>query len=228
MCVVVGVCCRVVEKVVYVSSRRCCVFDGPEARELAISRRVSGVFGAVGCMSESNRGVMSSLLGRDTESGGITDSVLNAAGGSKECCGFKLSWKQRFYGWLGCFITGVVVSFLASLFLFFQEFVYFIFLVTIGNMTSLLSSLFLIGPWEQIKKMFKETRVFATIAVLVFMILTIMASIPDFFVKPGTQAIIPLLFLICQELALTWYMLTWIPGARMAIKKCCKSALDMD
>lgn len=159
-----------------------------------------------------------SLLGGGES--GITDDVMNVAG-SKECCGFKLSWKQRFYGWMICFLVGVVFSIGGCIALFLKDYTAFVLMVTGGTIISLLSSLFLSGPMKQIKNMFKETRYIATTVLFISIILTIVAALALKII------ILAILFLIIQELALTWYMLTWIPGARMVLKQCCKSTCDM-
>lgn len=162
-----------------------------------------------------------SLLGGSTE-GRAADAVLNITHGSQECCGFKLSWKQRFYGWMTCFGIGILLSLSSTIALFLGDYVTFAVMVSCGTLIAVLSSLFLSGPMKQIKNMFKETRIFATITLFVMIVLTICAAVWWEIVA------LAIVFLILQELALTWYMLTWIPGARMVIKKCCKSTFEMD
>lgn len=78
------------------------------------------------------------------------------------------------------------------------------------------STLFLMGPWKQLKKMFNETRVFATIGVILFMVLTLVCA---FNKKRG----LAVLFCICQFLSMTWYSLSYIPFARDAAKKAVSS-----
>lgn len=84
---------------------------------------------------------------------------------------------------------------------------------TTGNMLSMASTCFLMGPWKQVKKMFHETRIFATIGVLVFMVLTLLAALR--WHKKG----LAILFCICQFLSFTWYSLSYIPYARDAVTK---------
>ncbi|VDQ08535.1 unnamed protein product [Trichobilharzia regenti] len=57
------------------------------------------------------------------------------------------------------------------------------------------STIFLMGPVNQLKRMFQETRAFAATFMLGFRLLC-------------------LIFCILQSLALTWYSLSYIPYAR--------------
>ncbi|KAJ9598234.1 hypothetical protein L9F63_011055 [Diploptera punctata] len=83
----------------------------------------------------------------------------------------------------------------------------------ICNIISIASTCFLMGPFNQIKKMFAPTRVIATIIVIVMFGLTLFAAIGLH--KAG----LALLFVIIQSLAMTWYSLSYIPYARDAVKK---------
>ncbi|PRD32895.1 UNVERIFIED_CONTAM: Sft2d1 [Trichonephila clavipes] len=47
---------------------------------------------------------------------------------------------------------------------------------SLGNITALCSTMFLMGPLNQLQKMFAPTRVLATIAVLGFLVLTLCAG----------------------------------------------------
>jgi hypothetical protein len=79
--------------------------------------------------------------------------------------------------------------------------------------------MFLMGPLRQIKKMFAQTRIFATLAVFLFMILTLMAG---FWWRKIALAII---FCILQFLAFTWYSISYIPFARDVVKKTLSSCI---
>ncbi|KAI8791953.1 vesicle transport protein SFT2B, partial [Biomphalaria glabrata] len=93
-------------------------------------------------------------------------------------------------------------------------------LYTLGNLLSLSSTCFLMGPVNQIKKMFAGTRVIATILVFVMIALTLVCA---FAVKNK-----PLTLVCCvlQFLALLWYSISYIPFARDAIKKCFSACLE--
>lgn len=90
---------------------------------------------------------------------------------------------------------------------------------TFGNILSMFSTLFLMGPWKQLKKMFNETRVLATCGVILFMILTLLAALK--WHKKG----LAILFCICQFVSFTWYSLSYIPYARDAVKKTVTSCI---
>lgn len=70
------------------------------------------------------------------------------------------------------------------------------------------------GPCKQLKRMFEETRIIATIVMVVMLALTLMAAL-----WLGS-AILALIFCILQFGAMTWYSLSYIPFARDAVKKC--------
>jgi len=125
-----------------------------------------------------------------------------------------LSWETRIKGFIICFVIGVLCSFLGTLFLFLHKgLVLFAVFYTFGNIISIVSTCFLMGPVNQIKKMFAPTRVIATVLVLVMFGLTLFAAI-------GLQKpVLALLFVIIQSLAMTWYCLSYIPYARDAVKK---------
>ena len=75
------------------------------------------------------------------------------------------------------------------------------------------------GPVKQIKNMFKEKRIIATIVMLVSLVLTLCAA---FWWK---KKMLALIFVVIQSLAMTWYCISYIPFARDAVKKCVGSCL---
>ncbi|XP_012526788.1 vesicle transport protein SFT2B isoform X2 [Monomorium pharaonis] len=125
-----------------------------------------------------------------------------------------LSWSTRIKGFAICFIVGILCSFLGSFALFLQKgLAVFAVFYTLGNIISLASTCFLMGPFNQFKKMFASTRIIATILVFVSIGLTLFAALHLH--NPG----LALLFIIIQSLAMTWYSLSYIPYARDAVKK---------
>jgi hypothetical protein len=81
-------------------------------------------------------------------------------------------------------------------------------LYTLGNICSIGSTMFLMGPANQIKKMFASTRLIATIVMLLALVLTLVSA---FALKDG---LLVFLFVIIQFFALLWYSLSYIPFAR--------------
>ncbi|PIK43984.1 hypothetical protein BSL78_19162 [Apostichopus japonicus] len=131
--------------------------------------------------------------------------------------GTSLSWSTRVKGFTICFVTGCVLAFLSVLVLLFptsSNLAIFAVFYSLGNITIIAGSLFLMGPVSQAKRMFKENRIIATIVFLVFLILTVCAA-----VWWGT-ALLAILFCVIQFLAFAWYAISYIPYARDVVKKC--------
>lgn len=125
-----------------------------------------------------------------------------------------LAWSTRIQGFAICFILGFIFSIIGTALIALPRgLIIFAMLYTIGNIMSIASTMFLMGPWKQLKKMFNETRVLATIGVIVFMILTLVAALYK------RSVVLSLIFCICQFLAFTWYSLSYIPYARDVVRK---------
>ncbi|XP_055376640.1 vesicle transport protein SFT2A [Condylostylus longicornis] len=151
------------------------------------------------------RSVLSGRESTPEEESNIITQINNAS---------TLSWSTRIKGFCILFVLGIFLSFLGSLSLFLKSgFVTFGVFYTLGNITSLLSTCFLMGPVKQFKKMLAPTRLIATIVVFVMIVLTLIAAIV--IQKNG----LVLLFIIIQFLAMTWYSLSYIPYARDAVIK---------
>lgn len=86
-------------------------------------------------------------------------------------------------------------------------------LYTLGNVVAICSTLFLMGPMNQLQRMFSETRWIASTVMLSFLLLTLMSAF--WWHKKG----LTILFCIFQFLAMTWYSISYIPFARDAVKK---------
>ena len=86
-------------------------------------------------------------------------------------------------------------------------------LYTLGNIVALASTCFLMGPVNQIKKMFAPNRWIATSLMLLFLVLTLVCAWG--FHKKG----LTVLFCIMQFCAMTWYSISYIPYARDAVIK---------
>jgi len=143
---------------------------------------------------------------QSTEEQGFASQILDST---------TLSWGTRIKGFLICFVLGFVLSILGTAFFAIpiKGPIIFAILYTTGNILSMSSTCFLMGPWKQLKKMFNETRVVATIGVFFFMFLTLIAALK------WHKKLLALVFCICQFLAMTWYSLSYIPYARDAVKK---------
>uniref|UniRef100_A0A8C5MMM6 Vesicle transport protein n=1 Tax=Leptobrachium leishanense TaxID=445787 RepID=A0A8C5MMM6_9ANUR len=128
----------------------------------------------------------------------------------------SLSWGTRIKAFLACFCIGVLCSILGTCLLWVPKSGLSLFAVfyTVGNIASLFSTLFLMGPMKQLKRMFETTRLIATIAVLVCLALTLCSAL---WWKIKGLAV---LFCILQFFAMAWYSISYIPFARDAVKKC--------
>lgn len=156
-----------------------------------------------------------SLLGRKDQ--GI---VAEAA----EYCP-SLTYKTRLYGfaillalaWLAGILSGVM------LFVSPGNLTIFAVLYTVSNLLGLGSTFFLVGPKNQIKKMFKPVRLWSAVAFLVFMGLTLVAALA---LKPSNAGLV-ICFAVLQYLSLLWYTLSYIPGARQCFLACCKKTTGL-
>lgn len=85
-----------------------------------------------------------------------------------------LSRTERLYGFLICFILGWLIQ-SASVYALPSIVIKpnrFAVLYTAGNIISLCSTMFLFGPWKQLRSMFEETRRMSTIVYLFSMMMT--------------------------------------------------------
>jgi len=156
------------------------------------------------------------LLGKEEEK--EEPSLLEEA---NQLC--SLSWKHRLYGFLICFALGALFSLIAIFFVGSIVIRPSAFAVpyTLGNICALGSTMFLMGPWRQIKNMFNPTRLIATLVYLGALALTLYAA---FGLK---SAILVLLAVIIQFCALVWYSLSYIPYARTLCTKCLGSLVSV-
>ncbi|GFR00529.1 vesicle transport protein SFT2A [Trichonephila clavata] len=132
-----------------------------------------------------------------------------------------LSWSTRIKGFIICFVLGFVFSILGSACIALPRgMILFGIFYSLGNITALCSTMFLMGPLNQLQKMFAPTRVLATIAVLGFLVLTLCAGF--WWKKIG----LVIIFCILQFIAMTWYSISYIPYARNAVLKFFQSCMS--
>ncbi|NP_001090049.1 SFT2 domain containing 2 L homeolog [Xenopus laevis] len=147
------------------------------------------------------------LSGQDNEDRNGFEEVIETS---------SLSWGTRIKGFIACFVIGVACSILGTCLLWVpgKGLALFAIFYTIGNVASLGSTFFLMGPLKQLKKMFEMTRLIATIVMLLCLVLTLCAAL--WWKIKG----LALLFCILQFFAMAWYSISFIPFARDAVKKC--------
>jgi hypothetical protein len=89
-----------------------------------------------------------------------------------------------------------------------------------GAVLSLLSTMFLMGPCNQVKKMFEPSRIVVTCVYLSSIVVTLIVA----FVSASVWLV--LLCVCVQMLSLMWYALSFIPYGREAVTGCCKSVVS--
>ncbi|XP_053163512.1 vesicle transport protein SFT2B [Hemicordylus capensis] len=152
------------------------------------------------------------LSGQEAEEPGPLAEAIDAT---------SLSWGTRLKAFIACFAIGVLCSILGTCLLWIPRkgLILFAVFYTLGNISSLGSTIFLMGPMKQLKRMFEPTRLIATIVMLLCLILTLCSAF--WWHNKG----LALIFCILQFFALAWYSISYIPFARDAVKKCAAACL---
>jgi hypothetical protein len=127
----------------------------------------------------------------------------------------NLTFKERIGGFLSCMVLGFLIS--VSSFGAFSDLlmgypVRFAVLYSMGNLTSLCSTMFLVGPRQQFKNMSHHKRRLSAVIYVGCMVCTPAVA----YVWPNMTLVIVGL-VATQWLALIWYTLSYIPyGRRVA------------
>ncbi|WCJ30592.1 Got1/Sft2-like vescicle transport protein family [Euphorbia peplus] len=131
-----------------------------------------------------------------------------------------LSTKQRLYGFAICFLSGLA-STLLSMLVFFHP-IKFGITFTFGNLLSLGSTAFLIGPKRQVTMMLDPARIYATALYLASMIVALFCAL---YVH---NKLLTLLAIVLEFGALVWYSLSYIPFARSMVSKVMTACFDTE
>lgn len=131
-----------------------------------------------------------------------------------------LSTKQRFYGFAICFSAGLACT-LLSMLVFFHP-IKFGITFTLGNLLSLGSTAFLIGPRRQFTMMLDPVRIYATALYLASIFIALFCSL---YVH---NKFLTLLAIILEFGALIWYSLSYIPFARAMVSKIFLACFDTE
>ena len=141
------------------------------------------------------------------------------------CCGCcpAMTYSQRFTGYCVCLALAFCLTVGAATRL--VELIQgnpapFAIFYTFENVTSIASSFFLSGPWNQLKRMCDKTRYIASFLYFFCLFATLFFV---FFEDLPTAARLSLIFffIVAQWCALLWYTLSYIPYAREYIVSCC-------
>merc|ERR1711998_492354 len=92
---------------------------------------------------------------------------------------------------------------------------------TLGNLTAISATFFLRGPCSQLKSMFEQYRIAATLTFIGMMIITIIVASVDG-IEDGLRGFLIVLCILLQFLAFTWYSISFIPYAQECIWGCIK------
>ncbi|GAB2277248.1 hypothetical protein Dimus_011955 [Dionaea muscipula] len=131
-----------------------------------------------------------------------------------------LSTKQRFYGFAICFAAGLTCTFLSML--VFLNPIKFGITFTFGNVLSLGSTAFLVGPKRQVALMLDPVRIYATAIFSASMILALFSAL---YIH---SKLLTFLSIILEFGALIWYSLSYIPFARSMVTKVLMACFDTE
>ncbi|XP_053310224.1 vesicle transport protein SFT2B-like isoform X5 [Spea bombifrons] len=100
------------------------------------------------------------LSGQDNEERNDFEQVIESN---------SLSFGTRIKAFIACFVTGIVCSVMGTCLLWvpIKGTILFAIFYTLGNISSIGSTIFLMGPMKQLKRMFESTRLIATVVMLV-------------------------------------------------------------
>ncbi|KAJ2746624.1 hypothetical protein GGI20_001204 [Coemansia sp. BCRC 34301] len=130
---------------------------------------------------------------------------------------FSLSRTERYTAFGACFVGGLVLSILGSVFIFTGHMVAFALCYSLGNVLSLFGMCFLVGFKRQLKMATAPVRL---TAFLVYITLLVLTFVMAFTLEIGALCLV---LAICQFCALAWYSASYIPFGRAVIKKTCGS-----
>ncbi|XP_054803442.1 uncharacterized protein LOC129306735 [Prosopis cineraria] len=131
-----------------------------------------------------------------------------------------LSTEQRLHGFVICFVAGLTCTLLSML--VFLNPVKFGITFTLGNLLSLGSTAFLIGPKRQLTMMLDPVRIYATAVFLASIIIALICALY------AHNKLLTLLAIILEFGALVWYSLSYIPFARSMVSKILVSCFDTE
>ncbi|XP_028793314.1 vesicle transport protein SFT2B, partial [Neltuma alba] len=129
-------------------------------------------------------------------------------------------YKQRIHGFIICFVAGLTCT-LLSMIVFLNP-IKFGITFTLGNLLSLGSTAFLIGPKRQLTMMLDPVRIYATAIFIASIIIALICALY------AHNKLLTLLAIILEFGALVWYSLSYIPFARSMVSKILVSCFDTE
>ena len=150
----------------------------------------------------------------------ISDSVPSGEDGEGQLFS-GMSWSTRIQGCILFSVLGFFSSIMGWVALSSGSFWKYSVLSTLGNVMSLFSTIFLMGPMRQCKLMFDPIRRSVTLAYLGAMVLTVLVAVS--FRSATLCAMCGML----QYAALFWYSLSYVPYGREIVGNCFGSCSRM-
>ncbi|OQS00926.1 hypothetical protein ACHHYP_02138 [Achlya hypogyna] len=146
------------------------------------------------------------------------DAPVSPQNETLSCPSLDLSYKERLFGCLLCFLLGMVLSLGSTVRL--AQLVHgrpapFAVCYTLGNVLSLGCTMFFVGPVSQCQSMFHAKRRYSAATYVVFIGVTLALC---FSPNVPHRAGLVVLSVLIQFCALWWYTLSYIPYARAAVK----------
>ncbi|KAF1319712.1 Vesicle transport protein, partial [Globisporangium splendens] len=139
----------------------------------------------------------------------------------------SLTYQERVIGCVTCFTLGFLLS-LGSTFrlakLAHGNPAPFATAYTIGNLLSLASSMFFVGPCKQVQTMFHHKRRGSAIIYILFIFFTLTLCFSPHI--PHRVGLV-LICVVFQFMALVWYTLSYVPYGRKIALSCCKRMCGM-
>lgn len=135
---------------------------------------------------------------------------------------FKMSYETRVKGFAICLGVAILCSLTSWILLFSFALSTFAIVYSLGNAFGLASTFFLMGPLNQLKRMFSKRRWISASVYLSCLFATL------YFALVAQVFVLVLVFMVLQWLALWWYALSYIPGAQRVVGGCVRTCFDMD
>mmetsp|Transcript_9943 Transcript_9943/g.12254 ORF Transcript_9943/g.12254 Transcript_9943/m.12254 type:complete len:190 (-) Transcript_9943:1242-1811(-) len=132
---------------------------------------------------------------------------------------FQLSYTTRIVVFAVTLLLGLCCCFIAATFVYMPR--TFAKWYTLGSILLIASSMFLMGPWKQMKTMFHRSRALASIIYIFSIIGTLYAAL-------HLQRLgLTIVMIVVQVLAMLWYGLSFIPFAQEILKGSAKQILPL-
>lgn len=128
----------------------------------------------------------------------------------------SLSYETRLWGFLSCVAFGALLSGFSTFFVYLGKLRPFAIYYSLGSLSGLFASTFLVGPCRQCSTMFAKSRWLIS-SIYILAILGTLAVV--YLVESRFQIFMIIGCIAVQFLAAFWYGLSYIPYGRTVVKK---------